>query len=479
MFVVSMIMGVCVNAKINTVVDVMCRRYYATLDPLLPFLGDDELPGRECNNASVQALAARLTTTVNLLAGLLASVSTAIYGSLSDRYGRRLILIAASLGTTLTDLCYILTLIYADRVGSRLLLLSGITDGVGGSFPAMAAGCAGYVTDCSTGANRAERLSIFVGCFYLGLMLGPAIGGYAATYLGGYITVFSISFVAHVLFVLYVALVLPESLSLARRKQAQARHEGESRNVSHSRRLSNQMDFRHRYRTLFYDARQRAASRNIVILMCMEIILSLQAGIAAFEILYAKYRFQWRDIEQGLFVTFIGGTRVLALFVVLPILTRLFRRYHQPRILQQQHEAEGARADELLDGATRFETYAVRISLLLQTIGFFLMARANTSAMFFISSIAASVAAMGAPNLQSALTKHVHKHKIGALIGMQSQFQSISRIAAPLVFGSLYSRTVSTQPELFLYVLCFILGIAFLSSLWIRPHGKLSMFRSY
>lgn len=91
-----------------------------------------------------------------------------ILGSLSDRYGRKPILVISKLGTVVA---YI---IFAYSRSFPLLLLSKLIDGAtGGNISAARA----YISDITTPKNRSRGMAVIGMGFGLGFIIGPAIGG--------------------------------------------------------------------------------------------------------------------------------------------------------------------------------------------------------------------------------------------------------------------------------------------------------------
>ena len=91
-----------------------------------------------------------------------------ILGALSDKYGRKPILIFSKAGSVLS---YILLALCGNY---QLLILSRIIDGIsGGNITAARA----YISDITTKENRHKGMAIIGIAFGIGFILGPAIGG--------------------------------------------------------------------------------------------------------------------------------------------------------------------------------------------------------------------------------------------------------------------------------------------------------------
>src|SRR5215208_2309908 len=91
-----------------------------------------------------------------------------ILGRLSDRYGRRPVLLLSIIGTGIG----FLVLGFAKTI--FMLFLGRILDGItGGNISTAQA----YIADITTKENRAKGMGLLGAAFGLGFMFGPAIGG--------------------------------------------------------------------------------------------------------------------------------------------------------------------------------------------------------------------------------------------------------------------------------------------------------------
>jgi DHA1 family tetracycline resistance protein-like MFS transporter len=130
-----------------------------------------------------------------------------VMGNLSDRFGRRpvllLSLVAFSLNYALMGLAPNLAWLFVGRA------LTGIAGAV--YAPAMA-----YVADVSPPEKRAQGFGLIGAMFGLGFIVGPALGGFLGE-LGPRAPFFAAALLAALNFV-YGALVLPESLPKERRR---------------------------------------------------------------------------------------------------------------------------------------------------------------------------------------------------------------------------------------------------------------------
>lgn len=113
-----------------------------------------------------------------LQVGLLVTVYSAVqlvmaplWGRISDRFGRRRVLILGLLGSAVA---YI---IFARADSLALLFLSRIVGGIGGSTIPVAQA---YIADVTPPTRRAGNMGLIGAAFGLGFVIGPALGGILA-----------------------------------------------------------------------------------------------------------------------------------------------------------------------------------------------------------------------------------------------------------------------------------------------------------
>ena len=170
---------------------------YGIMLPLLPFFVQAHA---SAGGAVIAGALSSLYASAQLFAG-------PVLGALSDRYGRRPVLLICLLGTSLGYLMLGL----ADSL--PLIFLAVLIDGLtGGNLTTAYA----YIADVTTSENRARSMGMVGAAFGLGLMAGPALGGLLSRY-GLYVPAFTASAIAlgNVIFGYFV---LPESLPPEKRE---------------------------------------------------------------------------------------------------------------------------------------------------------------------------------------------------------------------------------------------------------------------
>lgn len=134
-----------------------------------------------------------------------------IWGRMSDRHGRRPLLIIGLLGTAASYVVFAL----ADTVS--VLLLSRVLGGLtGATIPVAQA----YVADSTPRESRARAMGLIGAAFGVGFIFGPAIGGFMSQW--GYAAPGLFAAGLSLLAALVALAFLPESLSPERRSRLEA-----------------------------------------------------------------------------------------------------------------------------------------------------------------------------------------------------------------------------------------------------------------
>jgi len=176
---------------------------FAITLPVFPLYAKDELAATAAQITGVQAAYFGMSFIVG-----------PILGRLSDRFGRRPVLIISQLGSLLS---YVV-IAFAPTIW--VVYLARMLDGVtAGNFSTAQA----YISDISEPRERAKRLGTTALAFSLGLAVGPAMGGFIAARFGprfAYLAGASIGLMT----ILLTASLLKESLSPEKRAKALAAH---------------------------------------------------------------------------------------------------------------------------------------------------------------------------------------------------------------------------------------------------------------
>ena len=308
---------------------------------------------------------------------------TPILGALSDRFGRRPILLIGFCGMAFN--------FFATAMASALWMLVASRI-VGGALQANAAVANAYVADITPPEQRAKRFGMLGAMFGIGFILGPVLGGI----LGG-IDLHLPFFVAGVLSLVnlvYGVFVLPESLPVERRR---ALSWTQANPLTSLKQL----------------AELKGVGLLVGVLAC--------AGLAQFTlyttwVLYTTFKFHWGPTENGWSLFAVGIVSALVQGV---LLGRLLKRFSRERLAMWG----------LVSSTLAFAGWG------LATEGWMMYA------VIFVNLLGATIAA----TMQSLISGAADPTRQGQTMGAISSLNSLMAVIAPL-FGAPLLAMVSHYP---------------------------------
>lgn len=308
-----------------------------------------------------------------------------ILGALSDRFGRRRVILISNFGLgldyILMALAPTLSWLFVGRV------ISGIT---AASIPAAFA----YIADVTPTEKRAGAFGMVGAAFGLGFVLGPALGGVL-----GKVNLHLPFWVAAGLSLtnaLYGLFVLPESLPVERR----AAFEWRKANPVGS------LNLLRSHPELF--------SLAMVIFLC-----SLAHEVLPHvSVLYAGYRYGWNERDVGLM---LAGVGVCAAVVQGGLVQLVVRRFGE----------RAALFSGLVFGAAGFAIYGL----------------AETGAAFWMGVPVMSLWGLSGAATQGLMTRRVQPSEQGRLQGANSSLRGIAGLFGPGLFTLTFSHFIGAQRE--------------------------------
>jgi MFS transporter, DHA1 family, tetracycline resistance protein len=335
------------------------------------------------------ALAAQYTLAFSVTWGLMQFFFGPTLGMLSDRFGRRPVLLISIFGLgadyLFMALAPTLRWLYVGRV------LNGIT---AASFSTANA----YIADITAPQDRAKAFGLLGAAFGVGFLVGPAIGGAL-----GDINLRLPFFLAAGLALcnwLYGFFVLPESLPPERRAPAL------------NWRRANPLG-------AFTFLRERP---NVVGLSAIYVLYQLAHNVfPSIFVLYVGYRFNWGPFAAALMLI---ATGLLSIVVQTLVVGRVVK-------------AVGERGALLIGLASAILAFAV-------------YALARTPLWFFVGIPPGALSALILPGLQSLMSRRVSASEQGRLQGVNSAFMGVSSIVGPMIYLSTLAFAVRQDAVLHL-----------------------------
>lgn len=326
-------------------------------------------------------------------------IGAPILGRLSDRFGRRPILLVSILGTFLG----FLLLGFANALW--MLFASRILDGFTGGNLSVAQA---YIADVTDEKNRSKGLGLVGAAFGLGFIIGPVTGGFMSQW-GYAVPAFVAAGLAFINLVL-VAVWLPESLTPEKRAAMPQKQP-----------------------PVTLDALLQALRRPFTgSLLITRFFFGLAFAIFQTIIaLYALKKFQLDARNTGLILTYVG---VLSVFVQGFLIGRLTQRF---------------REDVLIAVAV--------VVMALSLLGLAVV----PSVAWLLVILTPTAMAGGILNtvLASTLTKAVQAQEVGGILGLAASIESLTRVIAPTLGGALLGGLGTWAPGLFSGLLLAVLSV--------------------
>jgi MFS family permease len=320
-----------------------------------------------------------------------------VLGALSDRFGRRPVLLLSLMGTGLSYLVFALTenlTFLGVETVIGLLFLARIVAGIMGASISTAQA---YIADVTPPNERARGLGMIGAAFGLGFMLGPALGGILS----------NVSLQAPALFAALLSFAnvtfgffrLPESLPADKRSQAQ------KRNLNPISRLM----------AVAGDARVQP-------FILGSVLFNLAfAGLQSNFPVYSDVRFNFSPQQNAFIFAFIG---LIAVIVQGFLIRKLVARFGEARL-----------------------TIA---GLSLMAIGFAATGLATAGWMLFPAiGLVALGSGMVTPSLTSLVSQSVTATEQGSILGGVQSFNSLMMVAGPLLAGLLFDLLGPGAPYIF------------------------------
>lgn len=323
-----------------------------------------------------------------------------ILGALSDRYGRRPVLLFALLGSAI-DYLFLsfaptLWLLFVGRA------VSGVT---GASVTAATA----YIADVSTAETNAKNFGMIGAAFGIGFILGPVIGGLLGSF--GPRVPFMVAAGLSFLNWLYGYFVLPESLPKESR-----------RNFNRQTMIPGKS---------LIELKKHPELGGLVGAFVLIYLAAhaVQSNWSYFSI----EKFGWSESMIGISLGVVG--------LLVALVQGVLVRYTQPMLGNEK---------------------SVYAGLLLYSLGLFLFAFASESWMMFAFLVPYCMGGIAGPALQSIIAHKVPNNEQGEIQGALTSLISLTSIAGPPLMTGLFAYFTKPSAPVHFSGAAFLLGGIFM-----------------
>ncbi|MCB0734160.1 MAG: MFS transporter [Bacteroidetes bacterium] len=319
---------------------------------------------------------------IGLIAAIYALMNFAFspfWGTLSDRYGRRPIILTSIL---ITATAY---LIFAQAHFLWILILSRVFSGIGSANIGAAQA---YIGDVTSPADRAKRMGLIGAAFGLGFIAGPPLGGFVKAEYGLEVMGYLAASFSGINFIL-AYIFLPESLKDKNREAA----------------------FNYNVLKSIRDELRKPMIRELFVVNFIFITAFSMMQVTA-VLLWEQYSF-YNEQEIGLVFMYIGVCSAIVQATLIGLFKKKFGE-NRMLVIGVMLLAIGLLAMPFLQDD---------LFIPWQLVALLLIALANG----FIG-----------PSLLSMITQYCEPHEVGRTTGLNQSFGSLGRVIGPIIGGALY-----------------------------------------
>jgi DHA1 family tetracycline resistance protein-like MFS transporter len=319
-----------------------------------------------------------------------------ILGNLSDKYGRRPVLLFSLFGFGIDYLFLALAPSYGWLFAGRII--AGIT---GASFTTAAA----YIADISLPENRAKNFGMIGAAFGLGFIIGPLLGGLLSSF-GKSLPFYAAATLA-LLNWAYGFFVLPESLKKENRREFSWKRANPVGTLLHLKKFT-----------------------SVAGLMASVLLLQIAAhAVMSNWNYFTIYRFKWTETMVGISLAVVG--------VLVAGVQGGLTRFINPKLGNEKSLYSG---------------------LVLYAAGMLLFGLANSSWMMFLFLIPYCFGGIAQPAIQAIMAGKVPPNAQGELQGALTSLMSLASIIGPFVMNNLFFYFTHSEAPVLLPGAPFFLG---------------------
>lgn len=321
------------------------------------------------------------------LYALMQFVASPVLGALSDRFGRRPVLLSSLFGAAVDYL------VMAFATSLPILFIGRIISGLTGAGMTVANS---YMADISNDENRAANFGLIGAGFGIGFIAGPVLGGLLGHF--SPVAPFIGAAVLNMINFLFGLFILPESLDEAHRRHLEYKK-------------LNPLS------SLF-----KLLSQSHILIYLVTFGLMVLAGSVHPSIwtLYTEYKFGWEAWQVGLSLSFVG----LIFGFSQAVLTK--------KLVPQWGEVK-----------------SLKVGLAFNIAGFVLYAIATQGWMIYPIMLGTCLSGLTGPCLQSIMTKQVPPDRQGELQGGIISITSLASIIAPILYSQSFNWATTKAPDAF------------------------------
>lgn len=372
----------------------------------------------------IQPKVAEIMMATNLMHSIIPAIMSLFLGPWTDKYGRKKVIFATSLGFTLTlaSFCVVSILSETDMIlNPWIFILPNIPVVLSGGWPSMILAVLCYTTDLTNDTNRSSRLTIIEIIIFLGVILGT-IGSSFILNLTSATTVFIIGGTCCLTATTYILFVVEESVQ----------------NVEDASlgqkicELTSPTPVIEMFKTCF--KKRSFKERRILwgLILILIFMIFAMNGVSNVFYLFVREKFKWTLKDATLYDALSNTLAVGGCIIGITFFKKVLKVSDMTLIFVA-----------LISAATD------------STVKAFAQ---NPSTLYFSSSLAI-FKVLASPMCRSLISSIVPNNEIGKIYSFTSAFEAISSLIASPLYTYVYSSTFTHFAGAFYLVSTVIYGV--------------------
>jgi DHA1 family tetracycline resistance protein-like MFS transporter len=324
-----------------------------------------------------------------------------VLGELSDRFGRRPVLLFALFGLGIDYLFHA----FAPTIGWLFIgrIFAGIT---GASFTVATA----YIADVSTPENKAKNFGLIGAAFGIGFILGPVIGGVCAKF--GPQVPFFVAAGLTLLNFIYGFFFIPESLPVERRRK-----------INYIKMIP------------FVSFAQLGKYKALFGLILAFVLVSLAGQVMpVIWSFFTMEMYKWDEAMVGISLGIVGFLVGLVQAVVIGVMVKNL-------------------------GSKK----VIILGFFFWTTGMILFCFAANQWILFLALIPYVMGGIAGPTMQGMISNSVPANEQGNLQGTMTQLVSLTSIIGPIIYSNVFYKFSSANATVYFPAAPFLVGAIFIS----------------
>ncbi|KAG2154079.1 MFS general substrate transporter [Suillus clintonianus] len=441
---------------LGVIQSVICRLWLAS-NGNLP--SDGEISKELCAVPEVEKTYAAVISAVMIFDGLGAMIACSAISYISSRIGRKPVILGTVAISFLGYSLMVCSQYLPGWLEASLMIASLFVQTFSGIMTTTFIVNV-YAVDISSPEDRTPILSAINGWATLGQTASFALGGLLTTKTNDPLIVFYISISTLGAVFVYILAFLPESFPEEKRDELR-RQRLAQQNVEPSVRRNLLNRFTSAIAIAFEPLKQLAPTRNAdgrqnwrVVYCAIHIIITMIANSYTAPALILLYttKYGYNPAQTGTVLTTLSFSAAFTLTYMVPSLIRILRPIYARKVVLLEDQ-QGPGDDTVVAMPTdRLDIHIAFVSWVICAVAYSMAAATSTRTLHLIAVTVAGFSAGHTPIIRSLVASSVDPLKQGEVLAAIEMISSIGAFLSPLVMGSIFTATISTQPMLVFHI---------------------------